>query len=157
MRTPVTLAERNDQKPAAIQFVSVHEFENTKQFFVELSKKIEGNRPVTVETPFKKESEFPNELKRYVRSKSRSARAGSLAQRPIVVVPAAALVGGVLGLVGGPAGAGVGVVLGLITGAVATTLSSGSHRIEIVVDVSGKLIIRFNPVGADPANPDKAG
>jgi hypothetical protein len=40
----------------------------------------------------------------------------------------------------------VGTVLGLITGAVSTALSSGSHRIEIVVDVNGKLIIRFNPV-----------
>jgi hypothetical protein len=46
-------------------------------------------------------------------------------------------------------GAGIGAVIGLIVGAVSTSISSGSHRIEIVFDVHGKIMIRFNPVSTE--------
>jgi hypothetical protein len=153
------VAERHEKhKPPATQMVPVLEFKNTKKFFEELSKEVDRGEPVTVATPFETKSKFPEELKQYIKAgrRDRNSAVGSIVGRPGVVVPSSAAVGALLGLgvgalLGGSlivVGTGVGTVLGLITGAVSTALSSGSHRIEIVVGVNGKLIIRFNPVSA---------
>jgi hypothetical protein len=94
-------------EPPAIQMVPVLEFENTKEFFDELSKEVGRGEPVTVETPFEKESEFPEELKQYIKAgrQGRSRAAGSIVGRPGVVVPSAAAVGAFLGF-------GIGALLG---------------------------------------------
>src|SRR5262245_47863446 len=146
LRAPPAVAVRGtDLKPAAIQIVPVLPFENTKEFFAELSKEVKTGQPVTVETQFEKESEFPDELKQYIKAEGEGgagSAAVSVLRKPVALVPLATVAGaslglGVVALFGGVfiVGFGVGAVLGLITGAVTTTLSSGSHRIEIVVDV----------------------
>jgi hypothetical protein len=160
---PMSLAESDGKsKLAAISMVPVVSFENTKQFFAQLSKDVEGGQPVTVETEFEKESEFPDELKQFIKTKEKSsspATGGGSTRRPILVMALASLVGALLGLgifakFGGASaifGSGVGAVFGLIVGAVSTAISSGSHKIEIVVDIRGKIIIRFNPVSGGEA------
>jgi hypothetical protein len=166
LRAPLAFAERDTElKPPAIQIVPVLVFDNTKEFFDELSKEVKTGQPVTVETQFEKKSEFPDALKQYIKVEGQGGAGSavvSILRKPVALVPLATVAGaslglGVVALFGGVfiVGSGVGAVLGLITGAVTTTLSSGSHRIEIVVDVHGKLIIRFNPVSATSAPESK--
>lgn len=144
-------------EPEPIKFVPVLEFHNTTEFFDELSKGVRSGEPVTVETTYASESEFPEELKQFIKAEARRrdrTTGRKLQRRPILVMALMTTAGASLGLCvvaqfgGTPAivGSGVGAMLGLVTGAVSTSIGSGTHNVEIVLDIRGRLIIRFNPL-----------
>jgi hypothetical protein len=141
----------------SIRFAPVLAFQDTKEFYKELSKEVRSGEPVTIETTYVSESEFPEDLKRFIKAETaRRSRAPGrgLQRRPILVMALMTTAGasmglGVVVLFGGTipiVGSAVGAMLGLITGAVSTSIGSGTHRVEIVLDIHGKIIIRFNPV-----------
>ena len=162
---PTRPAEIPKSKQQALSPVLI--FQDSEEFYQQLSKMFRAEDPFTVQTPYKNYDELPNRLKKIFKSAKRknvsrvswvSATVYPLTKTPgaLKIIIGSTSFGAVAGLGAGTllgdnaavAGAFAGTLLGLLTGSVAAAISQGSHQVEIEVDVHGRILFRFNPVRA---------
>jgi hypothetical protein len=158
---PVDIAKSKQQALAPVLI-----FQDSEEFYQQLSKMFRAEDRFTVQTPYKNYDELPNRLKKIFKSAKRknvsqvagvSAKVSALTKTPgaLKIIIGATSFGAAAGLGVGTllsdnaaAGAFAGTLLGLLTGSVAAAISQGSHQVEIEVDVHGRILFRFHPVKA---------
>ena len=162
---PTRPAEIPKSKQQALAPVLI--FQDSEEFYQQISKMFRAEDPFTVQTPYKSYDELPNRLKKIFKSaKRRNVSLGAwfsdtvspLTKNPgaLKIIIGSTSFGAAAGLGAGTllgdnaaaAGAFSGTLLGLLTGSVAAAISQGSHQVEIEVDVHGRILFRFNPVRA---------
>jgi hypothetical protein len=136
-------------------------FRDNEDFYSELKAALESSENIEVLTDFERFSDVPPKLKaifklhehrtdRWVHAVTgvfvpAAGVAAALNPNSLYVTGGAA-VGGTAGfLIGGPLGAAVGATLGAAVGAVAAAVRQDRFKVEIEIDIKGKLKIKIVP------------
>lgn len=130
-------------------------FQDSKQFYTELKEVLSSDQEVEIVTDYERFSDLPQDLKdifelHYHRSNKwinihtgafipMSKVAAGINLKPLYVIATAGVGAVAGGIAAGPIGATVGAGVGAIVGICAAAMDSEKYKVDIQVDINGKL------------------